>query len=87
MQVDIYKSTKAAKYLILPHGTSLQNMAVQAGFDQDLLQVFPFNTTLDFYPGDKRAGIDADNVLEQINARGYATCGATVVLTMVPQVR
>ncbi len=83
MKVDIYKSAKNGDvYLTVPEGTELEKMSLPANIDPNLLSLSLFKTSLEIANGDKRIGLDADNVIEQINENGFAVHGATITITV-----
>ena len=81
MKVAVYKSTKNGdKYLTVPGGTEVKKMNLPADIDSDLLSLSPFKTSLEIDNGDKRIGLDTDDVIAQINEKGFAIHGATTII-------
>ncbi len=86
MKIDIYKSTKnGRKYLSVPSGTDLANMPFPNDFDKDLLELSPFSTSMELTPGEHRVALDSDDIIKQINEKGYAVHTATTTVTIKTQ--
>ena len=79
MNIDIYKSTKHDdKYLSVPEGTDVANMDFPADIDPDLLSITPFKSGLEIDLSKPRMGLNQENILKQIEEKGYAIHGATM---------
>ena len=73
MNVDIYPSARrSGKYLGVPAGTDFSSWQAPAGFDPDLEEVYPLASTKDLQSIDKRLGVDAADVIDQIKKNGWA---------------
>jgi hypothetical protein len=83
MKIDIYKSVlNGNKYLSVPAGTDVAHKLFPVDLDPELLKLSPFKTSLDIRPDDNRIALDSADVIRQIEARGYATHGATITVTI-----
>lgn len=83
MKIDIYKSVlNGNKYLSVPAGTNILKMPFPSDLDRDLIKLSPFKTSLDIKPGDNRIALDSDDVIRQINEKGYASHAATITVTI-----
>lgn len=83
MEIDIYKSVlHGKKYLSVPAGTDVMNTPFPSSLDPDLHKLSPFKTSLDIQPGDARAALDSQDIIRQIEEKGFATHTAAVVITV-----
>jgi hypothetical protein len=83
MKIDIYKSVlNGEKYLSVPAGTNVAKTPFPDTLDPDLLKLSPFKTELEIKPSDHRVALDSADVINQIKAKGYATHGAKVTVTI-----
>lgn len=72
MNVDVYISTKNGdKYLSVPAGADVNQL--------DLLSLTPLKTSLQLDLNRAMVGINQENVIKQIAAKGYAIHGANMV--------
>lgn len=79
MKIDIYKSTKNGnKYLSVPAGKDVKTMSFPTTLDKDVSTFSPFKTSLEIQPGDHKAALDCDKVIEQIQKNGYAVHEAKI---------
>ena len=77
MKIDIYTSSKCGnKYLSIPKGAKLEDLALPDSIDADLLTLSPFMTRLDVVQGVEHNALDQDDILAQIEEHGYAIHGA-----------
>ena len=77
MKIDIYTSTKnGSKYLSVPKGTKVESLQLPDSVDPDLLTLSPFRTRLELTPGKSHPALDQDNIIAQIEEKGYAVHGA-----------
>ena len=84
MKIDMYCSVNSKlKFLSVPAGTDVSKMQFPADFDPDL-RVVRFKSQLEFIPGEHYIAVDAQDVVNQINAKGYALHGATITITIKP---
>ena len=74
--IDIYQSVAdRAKYLSVPAGTDLAAMAFPADMDADLFQVSPYKEGVQVQAGVPAVGLDVEDILSQIETRGFALHG------------
>ena len=74
--IDIYQSVAArAKFLSVPAGTDLASMAFPADMDADLFQVSPYKEGVQIQAGVPAMGLDVEDILGQLEARGFALHG------------
>jgi len=79
MNIDVYKSTKNGnKYISVPSGTDIEKMQLPDSIDPDLLTLSPFKTSLSLDSNNPRIALDQNDVMEQINNKGFAVHGATI---------
>jgi uncharacterized protein YcgL (UPF0745 family) len=79
MKIDIYKSTKSGKkYLSVPAGTDVEKLQLPDSVDPDILSLSPFKTSLELDPSQPLIALDPQDVINQINEKGYAIHGAKV---------
>ncbi|WP_120510968.1 DUF6139 family protein [Photobacterium salinisoli] len=78
MKVDIYKSAKSDIYVSVPEGTDIQDLSLP----KEVLPVGPFKSSVDLNPTQPRVGIDQQDVIDQIETKGYAIHGAKVSTTI-----
>jgi len=77
LKIDIYTSTKnGSKYLSVPKGTKVASLQLPDSVDPDLLTLSPFRTRLELTPGKPHPALDQDNIIAQIEEKGYAVHGA-----------
>ncbi len=64
MKVDVYKSTKhGEKYLTVPVDTKVEDMKFPVNIDLDLLSLSLFKTSLEIAQGEKRVGVNTDDII------------------------
>jgi len=81
LKIDIYKSTKNGnKYLSVPIGTKVESLQLPDPVDPDILTLSPFKTRLEVTAGKSHFALDQDNIIEQIEKKGYAVHGAKIVI-------
>ncbi|MFK8027876.1 MAG: hypothetical protein AB8C40_07435 [Gammaproteobacteria bacterium] len=81
MKIDIYNSAvKGDKFLSVPKGTKISELALPESVDQDLLTLSPFRTRLEIDASKKHPALDHKDVLSQIKKNGYAIHGTTLLL-------
>ena len=74
MKVDYYVSSKnPKKFLLVPAGTDMKTKAFPADLDMDLRQLHPMRQNDEINPGEARIGLNSDDVLKQIEDKGFAT--------------
>jgi len=79
MNIDIYQSACCGdKYLSVKSGTDIENLKLPNDFDEDLLILSPFKSTLKLDINKPRVSLDQCDVITQINEKGFATHGATL---------
>ncbi|EKO3541431.1 hypothetical protein K0L52_003231 [Vibrio fluvialis] len=79
MLVDIYRSSKNdSNFISFPTGTDITQIDLPEDVEKAFSQATLFKEGVDLQPGDKRIGIDSDDVIKQINDNGFATHGASV---------
>ena len=73
MKIDIYPSvSRTDKYLAVPSGTDFSTWRAPAGLDPDFAKIRPLQSTIDLLPEQPRIALDPDDVIAQINQRGWA---------------
>lgn len=83
MKIDIYTSTKSGdKYLSVPVGTRVEELALPATIDPDLLTLSPFRTRLEIELKKNHVALDQEDIFKQIDEMGYAIHGAKTVVTL-----
>jgi len=81
MKIDIYRSaTNSGKYLSVPADTDVTKVSFPADLDKDLHKLSPFKTQLELVSDRPSLTLDRDEVISQINSRGYATHGAKILI-------
>lgn len=79
MKVDIYISTKNGdKYLYVPAGADVNQLALPDDLDPDLLSLTPLKISLQLDLNRAMVGINQEDVIKQIAAKGYAFHGANM---------
>ncbi|MCZ6692136.1 MAG: YcgL domain-containing protein [Planctomycetota bacterium] len=69
MRVEIYESpTKANRYLFVPAGTDISNLATSLRTEFDQGKVIKVK---DLQPGEKLTAIDVDAALDALSKNGY----------------
>jgi hypothetical protein len=81
MKIDIYSSAKnRRKYLSVPAGSDVTTMKFPADFDPDLRELRPFKSEHEVIPGRPYIALDAQDVVNQIEAKGFAQHSATITI-------
>ena len=82
MLVDVYQSAiRGDQYLAVPRGFDITTLVVPNGV---YAEVRPFPRQMEFQPGQtKRAGVDADQAIADINTNGFAMFGAKITMRTV----
>lgn len=76
VSIDIYRSsTDRSKYLSIPTGAELGEMVFPADTDSDLQSVSLYKPNVTIEAGKTAVGLDVNDILSQIDARGYACHG------------
>lgn len=82
MYIDIFKSTKdGSKYLSVAKGTKVEELDASS-LDPDLLSLSPFKTRLEIQPSKKHPALDQNDIIKQIEEKGYAEHGAKATITL-----
>jgi hypothetical protein len=82
MTIDIYRSsTRPQKYLSVPHGTVVTEFLFPADFDPDLRELCPFKSDREVASGVLLIALDSDDIIRQIEEKGYATHATEIVIT------
>lgn len=68
MKIDIYKSNKSSKYLVVPTGTNVAELTVS---DVDLAKVSTFKRGITIDPQKPLIGLDHKAALAAIEVDGY----------------
>jgi hypothetical protein len=79
MKIDIYQSTKnSSAFISVPENTSLEDISLTS--EEALLygEIKEFKKSLNIDSGDKRAALNSDDVINQIQDKGYAIHGAKI---------
>jgi uncharacterized protein YcgL (UPF0745 family) len=77
MKIDIYTSaTNGSKYLSVLKGVKVEDLEFPADFDSELLRLSPFRTRLELHADKEHNAVDKEDVLKQIEEKGYAVHGA-----------
>lgn len=83
MNIDIYQSASHGdKYLSVIAGADVKELSLTNDFDEDLLILSPFKSSLKLDPDNPRIGLDQHDVIEQIKEKGFAIHGATVKIEL-----
>ncbi|MGS2718073.1 hypothetical protein ACVBE9_07870 [Eionea flava] len=83
MKIDIYTSTKNGnKHLSVAKGTSLESISLPNDIDSDLLTLSPFRTRLEVLKDKTHPALEQNDVIAQIEAKGYAIHGAKSTITL-----
>lgn len=79
MLIDIYRSSNNnSNFISVPAGIDMAKIDLPEDVENAFSQVTPFKKGVELQPGDKRIAIDSEDVIKQINDRGFAVHGATV---------
>lgn len=72
MVIDIYRGTKNEyKFLSVPTGTDPSTLKIE-NLDEDLHLIKLFKDNQEIEKGKPLIAMDADNIIDQINSKGYA---------------
>lgn len=83
MKIDIYTSIKnGEKYLSVAKGTKLESLELAGSIDPDLMVLSPFKTRLEINPEKTHPALDQEDILKQIEAKGYAVHGAKITIEL-----
>ncbi|MFT6101953.1 MAG: hypothetical protein ACJATV_001617 [Granulosicoccus sp.] len=83
MKIDIYTSIKnGSKNISVPKGTKIDSISFPFDLDPDLLTLSPFRTRLEVVTGKAHSALDQDDVIKQIEEKGYAIHGAKTLLDL-----
>lgn len=76
LSIDIYRSSlDRSKYLSVPAGSDLSSMAFPSDTDGDYQSVSIYKQDVGIESGKTAVGLDVDDILGQIAARGFAFHG------------
>jgi hypothetical protein len=83
MNIDLYCSAKnPSKYLAVPTGTNIRTFLFPPNLDPDLRTVGRLKTNLTIIPGRSYIGINAANVVKQIQSQGFANIIVKMTFTV-----
>ena len=83
MKIDIYTSIKnGSKNISVPKGVKIDSISFPFDLDPDLLTLSPFRTRLEVIKGKAHSALDQDDVIKQIEAKGYAIHGAKNIIDL-----
>ncbi len=79
MKVDVYISTKNGdKYLSVPAGADVSQLDLPEELGPDLLSLTPMKTSLQLDLSRAMVGINQEDVIKQITAKGYVIHGTNM---------
>jgi uncharacterized protein YcgL (UPF0745 family) len=79
MKIDIYQSTKnRSAYISVPENTNLDDISITSEEAKLYGDVKDFKKSLNIDSGDKRVALNSDDVIIQIQEKGYAIHGAKI---------
>jgi len=74
MKIDTYRSTRSGtKLLSVPAGTDIGKFRFPLTLDPDFGKLIRVNTSTDIQAGEEYFSSDSDEVIRQINEKGFAT--------------
>ncbi len=83
MKIDIYTSSNnGTKYLSVLKGTKIEDLALPADVDSDLLTLSPFRTRLVLEADKAHSALDQADIIAQLEEKGYAIHGAKFEITL-----
>lgn len=83
MKIDIYNSSKVGnKFISIPKGTKIESIVLPADIDPDLLVLSPFKTRLELDSSKPHFALDALDIIQQIEEKGYAVHGAQLEIQL-----
>ena len=83
MKIDIYTSIKNGnKNISVPKGTKIDSISFPFDLDPDLLTLSPFRTRLEVVTGKVHSALDQDDVIKQIEEKGYAVHSAKNIIDL-----
>jgi len=85
LKIDIYTSIhNGAKYLSVAKGTDINSLQLPNDIDADLLALSPFRTRLEVIVDKTHPALEQNDVIAQIEAKGYAIHGAKQTINLTP---
>jgi hypothetical protein len=83
LKIDIYTSINdGRKNISVPKGVKIEDISFPFDLDPDLLTLSPFRTRLEVVTGKTHSALDQDDVIKQIDAKGYAIHGAKTIVDL-----
>lgn len=83
MKIDIYTSVNdGSKNLSVAKGTKIEDIDFPSTIDTDLLHLSPFRTRLEIERGKEHNTVDQEDVLNQIEEKGYAIHGSKTTISL-----
>jgi len=83
LKIDIYTSIKdGSKNISVAKGVKIESISFPFDLDPDLLTLSPFRTRLEVIKGKAHSALDQDDVIKQIEAKGYAIHGASNIIDL-----
>ena len=83
MEIDIYKSIKNGnKYPSVPSQTDIEQLLLPGDTDPDILTLSPFKTSIKLDPSIPRIALDQEDIIMQINTKGFAIHAAKVTFNI-----
>ena len=83
MKIDIYTSVKdGSKNISVPKGVKIDSISFPFDLDPDLLTLSPFRTRLEVVKGKTHSAIEQDDVIKQIEDKGYAVHGSKMIVDL-----
>jgi hypothetical protein len=83
LKIDIYTSIKnGSKNISVPKGIKIDSISFPFDLDPDLLTLSPFRTRLEVIKGKDHSALNQDNVIKQIEDKGYAIHGAKHIIDL-----
>jgi len=78
LKIDIYTSiSNGDKYLSIPVGTKIEELALPADVDAEILTLSPFRTRLEVDAEKPHNALDAKDIIRQIEKNGFAVHSST----------
>lgn len=73
LKIDIYTTlTNGHKYFSIPVGTKLSELTLPDELDPEVLSLSPFKTRLEINEDKPHSALDAKNIIQQIEKKGFA---------------
>jgi len=83
LKIDIYTSAiNGNKYLSVAKGTKVETLALPDSIDTDVRTLSPFKTRLEIDHTKEHPALDHQDIIEQIEQKGFAVHGAKRVITI-----